>query len=145
MPVRTSESILQALVAAVIAQAPAGAEVVRNDAETESLPAEGLIVVRDGDPGEPEVLLSPITYLFEHAAQVDVFVAGTEETRDLLFDDLVQAVGRAITTDRSLGGRCDWVEGSNPSPIDIAEEGAVPIKAASIAVILHYATTSPVG
>lgn len=145
MPVRTSEAILVALHAAITAHAPAGASVRRNDPLPQRVPATGVIIVRDGDPGEPQVLLSPITYLYEHIAQVEVIVEAPSGSRDAVYDSLVQAVGSAIVADRSLGGLCDWIDATNPSPLDLAEAGTDSFKAATIPVVLSYATTSPVG
>ena len=117
----------------------------RNEAVPARIPSGGLIILRDGSPGEPEHLLSPLTYLFEHAAEIDVIVEGPDATRDAAFDALVRAVAAAVTADRTLGGLCDWVEPGAPAPVDLAEEGAETIKAATLAVVLSYATESPVG
>jgi hypothetical protein len=51
------EAILQALFARL--QTIADATVLRNEALPERIPDGGLIILRDGDPGEPETLLSP--------------------------------------------------------------------------------------
>ena len=37
------------------------APVLRGDVQPERIPASGLIILRDGKPGEPEVTLSPLT------------------------------------------------------------------------------------
>ena len=49
-----------------------------------------------------------------------------------------------ISADRTLGGRCDWVEAEAPRPVDLPVEGAASLKAAVIPVILHYTTADPV-
>ena len=53
----TRETILAALTAQLTARA--GAEVRRNATLPERAPAEGLVILRDGTPGEPDVTLSP--------------------------------------------------------------------------------------
>ena len=53
----TRETILAALTAQLAARA--GAEVRRNATLPERVPAEGLVILRDGNPGEPDVTLSP--------------------------------------------------------------------------------------
>ena len=56
----TRETILAALLARLQTLA---APVLRGDVLPERIPATGLIIPRDGKPGEPEVTLSPLTYI----------------------------------------------------------------------------------
>ena len=37
----------------------------------ERVPAEGLLILRDGEPGEPEVPLSPFAYHYQHRAEIE--------------------------------------------------------------------------
>ena len=116
--------------------------VMRGEVLPERIPATGLIILRDGKPGEPEETLSPLTYFYEHRAELEVVIqAGTG--RDVLFDTLTANIGAAITTDRTLGGLCDWIEAEAPEPIDLPIEGAAALKAAVIIVVLHYASPDP--
>jgi hypothetical protein len=107
----------------------------------ERAPAVGLLILRDGEPGEPEVTLSPLRYHYQHRAEIEAVVQGA--TRDASFDTLCASVGAAIAADRTLGGLCDWVEAEAPRPVDLAVEGAASLKAAVIPVILHYSTADP--
>ena len=50
-----------------------------------------------------------------------------------------------LAADRTLGGLCDWVEAEAPRPVDLAIEGAATFKAAVIPIVLHYASTDPLG
>ena len=135
----TRETILSALHARLQTLA---APVLRGDVLPERIPATGLIISRDGKPGEPEVTLSPLTYFYEHRAELEVVIqAGTG--RDALIDALTADIGTALATDRTLGGLCDWVEAEAPEPVDLPIEGAAALKAAVITVVLHYATTDP--
>ena len=135
----TRETILAALHARLQTLA---APVLRGDVLPERIPATGLIVLRDGKPGEPEVTLSPLTYFYEHRAELEVVIqAGTG--RDVLFDALTADIGATLATDRTLGGLCDWVEAEAPDPVDLPIEGAAALKAAVIIVVLHYATNDP--
>ena len=116
--------------------------VLRGHVLPERIPATGLIILRDGKPGEPEVTLSPLTYFYEHRAELEVVIqAGAG--RDALFDALTASIGAALATDRTLGGLCDWVEAEAPEPVDLPIEGAAALKAAVITVVLHYATQDP--
>jgi len=115
---------------------------LRGDVLPERIPATGLIILRDGNPGEPEVTLSPLTYFYQHRAELEVVIqAGSG--RDALFDALTADIGAALAADRTLGGLCDWVEAEAPEPVDLPIEGAAALKAAVIIVVLHYATTDP--
>ena len=133
------ETILAALHARLQALT---APVLRGDVLPERISATGLIILRDGKPGEPEVTLSPLTYFYEHRAELEVVIqAGTG--RDALFDALVASIGAALATDRTMGGLCDWVEAAAPEPVDLPIEGAAALKAAVITIVLHYATSDP--
>ena len=135
----TRETILAAMHARLQTLA---APVLRGDVLPERIPATGLIILRDGKPGEPEVTLSPLTYFYEHRAELEVVIqAGTG--RDALFDALTASIGAALVADRTLGGLCDWVEAEAPEPVDLPIEGAAALKAAVIIVVLHYATPDP--
>lgn len=133
------EQVLQALNAALVAGL-ASVEVRRGEVLPESVPATGLVILRDGDPGEPDVTMSPLMYHYQHTAEVELFVQAAEGTRETRFDDLAQDIGAAVAADRTLGGLCDWVEATAPQPADLPVDGAAPIKAAVISVTLHYST-----
>jgi hypothetical protein len=134
------ETILTAL-HAVLLTLPA--TTLRGDVLPERVPTAGLLILRDGDPGEPEVTLSPLRYHFQHRAEIEAVVQGAD--RDAAFDTLCASIGATITADRTLGGLCDWVEAEAPRPVDLAVEGAAALKAAAITVVLHYTTADPLG
>ena len=118
------------------------ATALRGDVLPERIPATGLTILRDGNPGEPEVTLSPLSYFYQHRAELEVVIqAGSG--RDALFDALTADIGAALAADRTLGGLCDWVEAEAPEPVDLPIEGAAALKAAVIIVVLHYATPDP--
>ena len=133
------ETILAALHARLQTLA---APVLRGEVLPERIPASGLIILRDGKPGDPEVTLSPLTYFYEHRAELEVVIqAGSG--RDVLFDALTASIGQTLAADRTLGGLCDWVEAEAPEPVDLPIEGAAALKAAVIFVVLHYASPDP--
>ena len=94
------ETILSALHAAL--QNPPE-PVLRGELLPERVPAAGLLILRDGDPGEPAVTLSPLRYHYQHHAEVEAVVQ-TSTGRDAAFDALVAGAGSAIAADRTLGG-----------------------------------------
>jgi hypothetical protein len=138
------ETILQALLA--VLQTVPGATVLRGAILPERTPTGGLLILRDGDPGTPEVTLSPLQYHYEHRVEVEMIVQGkTPATRDAAFDTLQQSLGVAVALDRTLGGLCDWVEAEAPQPVDLPVEGAEALKAAIVPIILTYTTADPLG
>jgi hypothetical protein len=138
------ETILQALLAAL--QTMPGATVLRGEVLPERVPASGLVILRDGKPGDPEVTLSPLRYHYEHRADVEVIVQGkTPSTRATAFDTLVANIATALGADRTLGGLCDWTEAHAPEPADLSVEGGQALKAATIPITLIYTTADPLG
>ena len=137
----TRETILAALLAQLQSLA---ATVLRDEVLPERIPLAGLIILRDGQPGEPELTLSPLRYHFQHRAELEVIVQAAND-RATVFDTLIAAIGTALATDRTLGGLCDWVEAEAPASVDLPVEGAVALKAAVITVVLHYTTADPLG
>ena len=115
--------------------------VLRGEVLPERVPAAGLIILRDGDPGDPAVTLSPLLYHYDHRAELEVIVQGAN--RDTAFATLCGQIGAVIAADHTLGGLCDWVEAEAPRPIDLAVEGAASLKAAVIPVVLHYSAADP--
>ena len=132
------ETILAALHAR-LSTLPATA--LRGDILPERVPTAGLLILRDGEPGEPEVTLSPLRYHYEHRAEIEAVVQGA--SRDAAFDTLCASVGAALAGDRTLGGLCYWIEAEAPQPVDLPVEGAASLKAAVITVVLHYTLTDP--
>jgi hypothetical protein len=111
--------------------------VLRGEVLPERIPPVGLMILRDGNPGEPGVTLSPLVYHYQHRAELEVIVQSTT-ARDALFDALAAQIGTVIAADRTLRGLCDWVEAEAPEPVDLAIEGAASLKAAVVPLILHY-------
>jgi hypothetical protein len=132
------ETILAALHARLLT-VPAVA--LRGEVLPERVPATGLLILRDGEPGEPDVTLSPLTYHYQHRAEIEAVVQGAD--RDAAFDALCASIGTALAADRTLGGLCDWVEAEAPQSVDLPVEGAASLKAAVIPVVLHYSTADP--
>ena len=133
------ETIFAALLARL---QPLAALTLRDEVLPERIPVAGLIILRDGQPGEPEVTLSPLRYHYQHRAEMEVVVQASNG-RASAFDTLIADIGAALESDRTLGGLCDWVEPEAPASVDLPIEGAAALKAAVITVVLHYSTTGP--
>lgn len=136
----TSESVLSALQSALLVRLP-GAVADRNTILPLEIPPGGVVILRDGNPGDPEVTMSPLAWHFEHRAEIDVLTIGAN--RNATFDALKAGISLATSADRTLGGLCDWVEAEAPQLVAMAADGGDEIKAATIAVILHFSTSDP--
>jgi hypothetical protein len=134
------ETILAALHARLSAL---HATALRGEVLPERVPAAGLMILRDGEPGEPGVTLSPLRYHYQHRAEIEAVVQGAD--RDAAFDTLCASIGVVLAVDRALGRLCDWVEAEAPRSVDLPVEGAASLKSAAIPVVLHYSTADPVG
>lgn len=140
----TTETVLQALSALMSAKLPTGAGYMRNEAIPTRIPAAGVVILQDGDPGVPEVLISPPCYVYEHRAEVDIICdRATAPDVDAAFDAIKTAIGTAIAADRTLGGLCDYVLGEAPAPLELNIEGAEGLKAATLFIVLTYGSPDP--
>ena len=136
------EQVLAALFARL--QGVPDATVRRNEALPVSVPAGGLIILRDGDPGEPDVTLNPRTEFYSHRAEIEAFMTqavggGGEEELDALLSWL----GVRLSIDRSLGGLVENLTWSAPETSVVAIEGAAPILTARITVTIEYLVSDP--
>lgn len=134
----TRETILTAL-ADLLSTIP-HVPVLRGEVLPERIPPAGLMILRDGNPGEPGMTLSPLMYHYQHRAELEMIVQSTTD-RDAVFDALSAQIGAVIAADRTLRGLCDWIEPEAAEPVDLPIEGAAPLKAGIIPIILHYATS----
>jgi hypothetical protein len=143
MPASKAEQVLDALKA--LLETVPDAVVDRNSALPEKIPDSGLIILRDGDPGEPEQALGGFgsTY-YQHTVEIEVYVEeGDRAARDVAFDALVQQIGVAFETDPTLGGLVFGLTYGRPEPAIEAVTGAPAIKSATLTVTVDYETDAP--
>jgi len=120
------------------------ATVKRNEALPQAVPAGGLIILRDGDPGEPDVTLNPRTEFYSHRAEIEAFVTQpTDGGGEAMLDALLSTIGAALAADRSLGGLAENLFWSAPETSVLAIEGAAPILAARLTVTIEYLVSDP--
>jgi len=137
------EQVIGAIKALVAAALPS-ADVKRNLDKPERIPPGGLVIIRDGDPGEPEVLLSPLTYVYAHRVPIELAAfASAPITREEALDQMLSAIGAAVAANRTLDGLCDFIEPEAPSSDDLETAGAVSGRWADTAIVAHYATPDP--
>lgn len=135
------EQLIQAVLAAL---AGTGAKVLRNAEVPTTVPAEGLVIFRDGEPGEPDVTLSPLSFSFNHAMQLEAYAqASAKAARVTTLDGLISAMGTALAADRNFGGLADWSMPGAPVVTDHGSTGAQSVAAAHIPLAVTYTTTDP--
>ena len=137
-----SELILEQIKARLIAGRVA---TERNADVPVIVPAEGMAILRDGDPGDPERVLGGFeSVYYTHTIELELFVQGVTETvRDERYDALLSKVGAILYTDTSLGGLIFGFHTTRPEPQTIPVEGGVPIKAAVLIIIAEYQPENP--
>jgi hypothetical protein len=97
------ETVLGAVKALVVA-ALSGAEVKRNLAKPERIPPGGLVVIRDGEPGEPDVTLSPVSYLYTHRIPVEIAAFESAAlTREQVLDEMLAATAAYLFVHEGIG------------------------------------------
>jgi hypothetical protein len=133
------EQVVEAVVAAC--QSIPLVRVERNRDRPTKIPPEGLIVVRDGDVGEPEVLLSPLSYTWTHGVVVELFTQSGD--RDGHLDDMLAALQAALDAVPTLGGLVDYMQAGGPEFDKADPEGGADLKAATVVVRLTYETATP--
>ncbi|OAO02713.1 hypothetical protein [Roseovarius indicus] len=145
MPDSSLEAVLQALATALSGQMPADATFKRNVALPSEIPPGGLGILRDGEPGEPEITMSPLRYEYDHVAEFDIHAGDPlPGARDATFDALKQAIAPALAADRSLGGLAIDVRARAPRALLIKTvDGASEIKAATVPIVVTFVTTDP--
>ena len=129
---------------AVLGQLSLGTMVKRNAALPERIAEHAMAILRDGEMGEPEVSLSPLTYHWQHQVAIELFVADPDtSTRDARMDGLLTELATLIETDRTLAGVVEYAEIGQPKFDELAPEGTSGIKACLLPVLLHYSSAGP--
>lgn len=137
------ESAIGALFA-VLGQLSLGTTVKRNAALPERVSDHAMAILRDGEMGEPEVSLSPLTYHWQHQVAIELFVADADAAaRDARMDGLLTELAGLIEADRTLGGVIEYAEIGPPKFDELAPDGCSGIKACLLPVVLHYSSNGP--
>ena len=125
-----------------LGQLSLGTTVKRNAALPERIADHAMAILRDGEMGEPEVSLSPLTYHWQHQVAIELFVADPDAAaRDSRMDGLLTELATLIEADRTLAGVVEYAEIGQPKFDELAPEGTSGIKACLLPVILHYSSS----
>jgi hypothetical protein len=143
MPASKAEQVLEAMKA--LLETVPGATVERNSVLPEKIPDGGLVILRDGDPGEPEQALGAFANAYyQHAFEIEVYIEeGDAAARDAVFDDLLQQIGAALEFDPILGGLAFGLTYGRPETSIETVPGAPAIKTATLTVTVDYETDAP--
>jgi hypothetical protein len=115
--------------------------VERNSAAPEEITARrALVIVRDGEPGQPDTVLGGFAAdYYSHEFEIELYVADLSATaRDSRFDRLKRAILAAITDAPTLGGLAFGVRVSEPTTDTSAGPGGIPIKSGLIQPTYEY-------
>lgn len=121
--ITTHEAVLEAVFALVDAALPAAT--VKRNAKPQRLDQPGgLVVVWDGEPGEPEMDLSPPVFNFQRRVMLGFGAyASASKTASQVTAEMKQLVADAVAADRFLGGLAEWVETAAADPQALEQMG----------------------
>lgn len=138
-----TESVLQSLATLIDAGTTAAFE--RNASVPEKIPPEGLVILRDGNPGVADEALGgfdPVYY--EHETEIEIYVAdGAQSGRDTLFDTIVTDIGTALSNNPDLSGAVYGITYSRPDVTVEIIPGSHAIKSGVIPLVLDYESQTP--
>lgn len=133
------EEVLQALFERLLALK--NVDVRRNEVLPLKIPASGLVVLRDGNIGEPTILLSPPCFLYQHRAEIEVVVQQTSAAdNDAQLDCVLEKIGQLIMSNVTLSGLIDHMHAAPPEFIEQLVEGGLNIKGATVPIVLEYSS-----
>jgi hypothetical protein len=137
-----SEQILQ-VIKAVLETIP-DIQVERNSAVSTKIPTVGLIIIRDGDPGDPDLAIGGVGgAYYSHQVEIEIYVQNADSTaRDLAFDSLLVSVGEVLSANSTLGGLSFGLTLGKPSSEVEAIEGAPAIKIGILEPVVEYETNA---
>lgn len=137
------EQVLSALFTALQTLQIATVRVYRNLDNPQKVEG-GLIIMRDGTTEQPEVLLSPLTYIYQHLVNLEVMVQYADPVqRSSQLDALLVGIGGVVTANRSLGGIAEWVEAEAPAFVEQPIEGTTTVKMATLSIMVRFFTSDP--
>lgn len=142
----TKELQVTLAVKALVQAALPAANVRGFDADAEKperIGAGGCVIGARGDPGEPEIDLSPLSYNYRHRFELEI--AAEDGAGGAALDTMLLALGAAVAADRTLGGLCQFLDVEAAEYMDATDENLPSISWALVPVIAEYSTNNPLG
>lgn len=104
----------------------------------------GRVVIRSGDPGDPEMTLGILTYSYSHRIpiELDAYPSGSQSREEVL-DAMGVALGAAVEADRMLGGLVEFLDLEAMTTDDIYTSGAQAARSGNLALIADYTVSNP--
>lgn len=137
---------LQSRLVALVTDALPYARVELNRAKDMTLSEGGIVNIQSGDPGQPFVDLSPLTYTYQHELPVEVAgFASASMSADEVLDALLMPINAAVDADRSLGGLVTFLSVTADTRDMLDATGAQPIPTAAFSFIAEYSVRQPLG
>lgn len=133
-------------VKALVAAALPGVEIRGFDKDTSKptrIGPNGCVIGHPGDPGEPEMDLSPPAWNYFHRLYLEV-VGPSGEGGEVL-DGMLQTLGQAIAADPFLGGLCSYFNAEAPDRNDRTTDLVATTNWAVVPLTAEYSTANPLG
>lgn len=102
---------------------------------------QGHVIGHPGDPGDPEIDLSPLAYNYSHRMFLEVI--GANGAGGAAIDALLVPLGEAFAADRTLGGLCDFAAPAAPDRNDKTTDTIATSNWAVVPVDLEYSCSDP--
>ncbi len=121
------------------------AKVERNSVLPEKIPPQGLIIIRDGDPGDADIVLGgfdPVYYSHNIPIELYIECANTSQ-RDQNFDDLILAIGNVLTSFPTLEDLAFGMTYNRPELVTEPILGGPAIKTGTIELTVEYEASHP--
>jgi hypothetical protein len=143
MPASKAEQVLEAL--KTLLESVPDAVVERNSALPEKIPDGGMIILRDGDPGEARAGARRLRdAYYQHAVEIEVYLKeGDAAARDAGLRPLLQQIQYCAGGGPTLGGVAFGLTYGRPEPSIEAVAGAPAIKTATLTVTVDYENDAP--
>jgi hypothetical protein len=103
----------------------------------------GCVIGHPGEPGEPDVDLSPLTYNYQHRIWLEVI--GPNGAGGEPLDAMLETLGTAIAADPFLGGLCQFFSPDAPDFNDRSTEAVASTNWATVPLLAEYSTQNPLG
>ncbi|WP_145201395.1 hypothetical protein [Sphingobium sp. B2] len=105
----------------------------------------GTVFMRDGDPGEPDIDLSPPTYHYNQRIPIEIAAYKSSEPLRLVLDRMAGAIGAAVAADRFLGGAVDYLDvtAMELTGLSASAPGAQTQMGGMFEIVASYHTTNP--
>ena len=141
------ESILMTLYKIISELEQADVRVFRNLGKPLKLNSNGVIILRDGEAAKTvDVILSPITYIYELGVTLEVMVQHPEpEIRCYTLDSLLVEIGKILAEDPTVDGLAEHLQIEPPEFQEEAIEGGATVRSAIVLISIRFATDNVLG